>query len=94
VTIGAGCVIGGNSAIAEHLELGAGSQVGGGAGITRSFPAKSRLGGHPARPVREWLRGAAEARGGAARGRARIRNLEERVRELERATKAAAARPT
>ena len=56
------CIIGGYVALGPGVELGAGCEVGGGAKVLASFPAKTKLGGHPARPVKEWLKGVAWVR--------------------------------
>ncbi|MAF76606.1 MAG: UDP-3-O-(3-hydroxymyristoyl)glucosamine N-acyltransferase [Halobacteriovoraceae bacterium] len=50
------CVFGGQAGAAPDIRIGAGSQVAGGAGVTGSLEAGSTVGGHPARPVKEWLR--------------------------------------
>ena len=55
-------VMGGKAAISDHLEVGAQCQIGGNAMVTGSWPDKSVLGGHPARPLKEWMRGLAFVR--------------------------------
>lgn len=61
--VGDYCVFGGMSCISNGKTLGAASQVGGCAVITNDFPeSNNKLGGHPARPIREWLRGVAYLR--------------------------------
>jgi acetyltransferase-like isoleucine patch superfamily enzyme len=56
VVLGAGCLVGGKSAIAEHVVLGDGCQVAACSGVTRSWPAGTRLAGFPAVPHRVWKR--------------------------------------
>jgi UDP-3-O-[3-hydroxymyristoyl] glucosamine N-acyltransferase len=55
-------VFGGKSGMGDHMELGAGCQVAGGALVNMDWPAKTVLGGHPARPLKEWMRGLAMVR--------------------------------
>jgi UDP-3-O-[3-hydroxymyristoyl] glucosamine N-acyltransferase len=54
--VGAYSVLGGRVAIGPQVELGAQCQIAGNAMVTKSWPAKSILGGHPARPLEEWMR--------------------------------------
>lgn len=61
-TLGDFCAIGGYVALGPGVELGPGCEVGGGAKVLTSFPAKTQLGGHPARPLKEWLKGVAWVR--------------------------------
>ncbi len=49
-------VIGGNAAVAGHITVGPGAQIGGGSQVKDSVPAGARMGGYPARPVRQWAR--------------------------------------
>ena len=60
--IGAYTVFGGMSGMADNCKIGSQCQVGGGAKITNDWPDKTILGGHPARPLKEWLRGVATLR--------------------------------
>ncbi len=57
--IGDYTVLGGYVAIGPGIELGEGCQVGGGGKVLNNWPAGTQLGGHPARPLKEWLRGLA-----------------------------------
>ncbi|MCO4792752.1 MAG: UDP-3-O-(3-hydroxymyristoyl)glucosamine N-acyltransferase [Bacteriovoracaceae bacterium] len=57
--VGDYCVFGGKAGIAPGIELGPGSEVAGLGQVTSNFPAKSKIAGHPGRPIREWLRGIA-----------------------------------
>ncbi len=49
-------VLGGQTAVAGHLTVGAGSMFAARSGITKSMPAGGIFGGAPARPVKEWMR--------------------------------------
>ena len=62
VILGDFTVLGGYVAIGPGLELGAACKVGGGAKVLCDWPAKSKISGHPARPIKEWLRGIAWVR--------------------------------
>jgi len=55
-------VCGGKSGISDGVTVGKNSQIAGNAMVNTSWPEKSILGGHPARPLREWLRGLAYVR--------------------------------
>ena len=57
-------VLGGRAAIGPDAFIGTGSQVAGGAKVNEGaiWPAGSKLGGHPARDLREWMRGVAYLR--------------------------------
>jgi UDP-3-O-[3-hydroxymyristoyl] glucosamine N-acyltransferase len=57
-------VLGGKAAIGPDAHLGMGTQVAGGAGVPDGaiWPAGSKIGGHPARDIREWMRGMAYIR--------------------------------
>jgi len=57
--IGDFVVIGGQAAIGGHLTIGAGAQIAARAGVVRDVAPGARMGGAPARPVREFLRGEA-----------------------------------
>lgn len=60
--IGDYCVFAGQSGAADQIELGQGVQVGAGAKVIGSWPAGTVLGGNPARPIKEWMRGVAYVR--------------------------------
>lgn len=49
-------VMGGQSGMAGHLEIGAGAQIAGGAHPIKNVPPGARVGGTPARPLRQWGR--------------------------------------
>lgn len=56
------CVFGGKAGCGNGINLGAGCQIGGGGLINSNWPSGSVLGGHPARPLKEWMRGLAYVR--------------------------------
>jgi len=56
VVLGAGCVVGGQVGFAEHVVLGANCLVAARSGVTRSWPAGSKLAGFPAMPLGRWRR--------------------------------------
>ncbi|WP_412048806.1 UDP-3-O-(3-hydroxymyristoyl)glucosamine N-acyltransferase [Hoeflea sp. Naph1] len=60
-TIGNGVMIGGAAGIAGHLTIGDGAQLAAMSGVASDVPAGARWGGQPARPMRGFLRDAAEA---------------------------------
>ncbi len=57
-------VMGGRAAIGPDSHIGMGTQVAGGAKVNESaiWPAGSKLGGHPAKDLREWMKGIAYVR--------------------------------
>jgi len=55
-------VFGGMAALGPGETLGKACQIAGAAKVTTSWPDGSVLGGHPARPLKEWLRGVAFVR--------------------------------
>jgi len=57
--IGDFSALGGQVGIAGHLELGPGVQVAAQSGIMRDVGPGEKIGGSPARPFREWMRGIA-----------------------------------
>jgi UDP-3-O-[3-hydroxymyristoyl] glucosamine N-acyltransferase len=48
--------VGGQAGFAGHLSVGPGAQIAAQAGVIADVPAKARLGGTPARAIRDWLR--------------------------------------
>ncbi|HLT21956.1 MAG TPA: UDP-3-O-(3-hydroxymyristoyl)glucosamine N-acyltransferase, partial [Bacteriovoracaceae bacterium] len=52
-------VLGGRAAVGPDSFIGMGSQIAGGAKVNESahWPAGSKLGGHPAKDLKEWMRG-------------------------------------
>lgn len=57
-------VMGGRAAIGPDSHIGMGTQVAGGAKVNESaiWPAGSKLGGHPAKDLKEWMKGVAYLR--------------------------------
>lgn len=57
-------VMGGRAAIGPDSHIGMGTQVAGGAKVNESaiWPAGSKLGGHPAKDLKEWMKGIAYVR--------------------------------
>src|SRR5690606_5931201 len=57
-------VLAGRAGIGPDAELGMGTQVAGGALVNdgAKWPAGSKLGGHPAKDIKEWMRGVAYLR--------------------------------
>ena len=55
-------VFGGKSGMGDNMSLGMGCQVAGGALVNTDWPDGTVLGGHPARPLKEWMRGIAFVR--------------------------------
>ena len=61
-TLGDFTVFGGKSGMGNGHSLGRGCQVAGGALVNSDWPDGSTLGGHPARNLKEWMRGLAYVR--------------------------------
>lgn len=57
--IGDFVMLGGQAGITGHLEIGTGARIGAQAGVMRDVEPGVTLGGSPAQPMREWLRGVA-----------------------------------
>jgi UDP-3-O-[3-hydroxymyristoyl] glucosamine N-acyltransferase len=55
-------MMGGQVGVVDHAVVGDGAAIGGRAGVMWDVPAKANWAGHPAVPVREWLRGHAVLR--------------------------------
>ncbi|MEL7302076.1 MAG: UDP-3-O-(3-hydroxymyristoyl)glucosamine N-acyltransferase [Pseudomonadota bacterium] len=55
-TLGDFVVMGGQSGAAGHLSIGSGAQIAGASHVKSDVEPRARLGGTPARPVREWVR--------------------------------------
>ncbi|TNB46665.1 UDP-3-O-(3-hydroxymyristoyl)glucosamine N-acyltransferase [Martelella lutilitoris] len=58
--IGDGVMIGGQAGLNGHIEIGSGAQIAAKSGVLTSVPAGGRIGGNPARPIRDYLRDVAE----------------------------------
>jgi len=54
--VGDGAMFGGGVGIADHLTIGAGARLAGGAGLMHDVPPGETWAGLPARPIRQWLR--------------------------------------
>lgn len=54
--IGDYCVVGGKAGFGQDLEVAAGCEIAGNAMVNTSWKEKVKLAGHPARPLRDWLR--------------------------------------
>lgn len=54
--IGDGVMFGGRAGVADHLAVGDGARIAAGSGVMRDVGAGETWAGHPARPIREWLR--------------------------------------
>jgi len=63
-------VMGGASATVGHIRIGMGAQIAGAANVKDDVPPGARMGGTPARPLREWARELAALKRLAAGGRA------------------------
>jgi UDP-3-O-[3-hydroxymyristoyl] glucosamine N-acyltransferase len=55
-TIGDYVMIGGQVGMAEHLTVGSGAVIAAQAGLMRDLEAGARVGGSPARPMRQWMK--------------------------------------
>jgi UDP-3-O-[3-hydroxymyristoyl] glucosamine N-acyltransferase len=57
-------VLGGRAAVGPDAHIGMGTQIAGGAKVNEGaiWPAGSKLGGHPARDLKEWMKGFAYLR--------------------------------
>jgi UDP-3-O-[3-hydroxymyristoyl] glucosamine N-acyltransferase len=56
VDIGDGALLGGRVGIADHVAIGAGAKLAAGSAVMRDVPAGETHGGHPAKPMRQWMR--------------------------------------
>lgn len=62
VTLGDYVIVGGAVNIAPDMCIGNQAQIGGMSGVTGHIPPKAVYGGHPARPLKEWLKSNAKLR--------------------------------
>lgn len=60
--VGDFCVFGGKAALGDGFTLGKACQVAGAGMVNCDWPDGSVVGGHPARPVKEWMKGIAYLR--------------------------------
>ncbi len=60
--VGAFTVVGGKAGIGDGISVGRGAQVGGAAMVINSIEDGAKVGGHPARPLNEWMKGLAFVR--------------------------------
>lgn len=73
VTLGDFVVLGGAVNVAPNVVIGQGAQIGGMSGVTGHVPENAVYGGHPARPLNEWLKSAAVLRKIAFKKNGKIR---------------------
>lgn len=62
VRLGDFVVMGGKSGVGNGFRVAAGSEIAGAALVNCDWDEPTQLGGHPARPLREWLKGLAYVR--------------------------------
>lgn len=55
-------MVGGKAGFSGHLRIGDGARIAAKSGVMGNIPAGATIGGFPARPLREWLRGVAVLR--------------------------------
>ncbi|MDA1090003.1 MAG: UDP-3-O-(3-hydroxymyristoyl)glucosamine N-acyltransferase [Proteobacteria bacterium] len=55
-------MVGGKAGFAGHLKIGDGARIAAKSGVTADVQAGATVGGFPARPIKEWLRGIAVLR--------------------------------
>ncbi len=58
-TIGDAVMIGGQGGLAGHLNIGSGAQIAAQSGVMRDIEPGQKVGGSPAAPFRDWMRGVA-----------------------------------
>jgi UDP-3-O-[3-hydroxymyristoyl] glucosamine N-acyltransferase len=68
VTVGDFVMMGGKVGIADNVTIGSGAMLAADSGVMSNIPPGAKWGGSPARPAREWLKGAATLRRLARRG--------------------------
>jgi UDP-3-O-[3-hydroxymyristoyl] glucosamine N-acyltransferase len=55
-TVGDNVIFGGQAGIGDHIHIGEGARVAGGAGVLADIPAGETWSGYPAKPIRQSLR--------------------------------------
>ncbi|WP_181707122.1 UDP-3-O-(3-hydroxymyristoyl)glucosamine N-acyltransferase [Chthonobacter rhizosphaerae] len=55
-TLGDFVALGGQAGVSGHVKIGSGAQVAGASAVKDDIPAGTRVGGIPAKPIREWMR--------------------------------------
>lgn len=70
-------VMGGQSGTVGHIKIGSGAQIAGASHPKDDVPAGARVGGTPAKPLREWARELAAVSRLAARGKAEPEPLDD-----------------
>lgn len=48
--------LGGQSGLAGHIRIGSGAQVAGASSVKDDVPPGARMGGYPAKPIRQWMK--------------------------------------
>lgn len=76
VTVGNNVTFAGQVGTVGHITIGDNCIFGGKTGITNDVPSNSRMGGFPARPLKDWLKQEANIR--------KLGDLMKRVKELEK----------
>lgn len=54
--LGDGVMMGGRAGVADHIHVGAGAKIAAAAAVMKDIPAGETWGGHPARPLRQYMR--------------------------------------
>ncbi|PHS24888.1 MAG: UDP-3-O-(3-hydroxymyristoyl)glucosamine N-acyltransferase [Robiginitomaculum sp.] len=54
--LGDGVMMGGRAGVADHIHVGAGARIAAAAAVMKDVPAGQTWGGHPARPLRQYMR--------------------------------------
>jgi UDP-3-O-[3-hydroxymyristoyl] glucosamine N-acyltransferase len=55
-TIGDYVMMGGQVGMADHLDIGAGAVIAAGSGLMRDVEPGGKVGGRPAKPMRQWMK--------------------------------------
>jgi len=54
--IGDFCIFGGQVGLTGHIKIGRGTQIAGGSSVISDLAPGSKVGGYPARPIKQWFR--------------------------------------